>query len=131
MAAVVREGRWRVGRLALNFSTGQGRRRRRGQCHWRSCSPPAWRVRATGVSAAADPHKDAVQSGIALVMRGLLQTMYAYCEGPPSTPQVDAELAKQRIEAGRVLRRYGRHVASGAVGNVGSQGWATHRVRTN
>jgi len=32
-----------------------------------------------------------VQSGVALVMRGLLQTMYAYCEGPPSTPQVEAE----------------------------------------
>ena len=25
--------------MALNFSTGQGRRRRRGHCHWRSCSP--------------------------------------------------------------------------------------------
>ena len=83
------------------------------------------------MSATADPRKDAVQSGVALVMRGLLQTMYAYCEGPPSTPQVEAELAKQLIEAGRVLRRYGRHVASGVVGNVGSQGWATHRVRTN
>ena len=55
-----------------------------------------------------------MQSGVALVMRGLLQTMYAYCEGPPSTPQVEAELGKQLIEAGRVLRRYGRHVASGA-----------------
>ena len=43
------------------------------------------------MSAAADPRKDAVQSGVALVMRGLLQTMYAYCEGPPSTPQVEAE----------------------------------------
>ena len=83
------------------------------------------------MSAAANPRRDAVQSGVALVMRGLLQTMYAYCEGPPSTPQVEAELGKQLIEAGRVLRRYGRHVASGAVGNVGSQGWATHGVRTN
>ena len=46
---------------------------------------------AAGVSAAADWRKDAVQSGVALVMRGLLQTMYAYCEGPPSTPQVEAE----------------------------------------
>jgi hypothetical protein len=64
------------------------------------------------VSAAADPRKDAVQSGVALVMRGLLQTMDAYCEGPPSTPQ---------IEAGRVLQRYGRHVASRAVGNVRGQ----------
>ena len=82
------------------------------------------------MSAAADPRKDAVQSGVALVMRGLLQTMHAYCEGPLSTPQVEAELGKKLIEAGRVLRRYGRHVASGAVGNVGSQGWATHRMRT-
>ena len=46
------------------------------------------------MSAAADPSKDSVQSGLALVMRGLLQTMYAYCEGPPSTPQIEAELAK-------------------------------------
>ena len=46
------------------------------------------------MSAAADPRRDAVQSGVALVMRGLLQTMYAYCEGPPSTPQIEAELAK-------------------------------------
>ena len=83
------------------------------------------------MSATADPRKDAVQSGVALVMRGLLETMYAYCEGSPSTPQVEAELGKQLNEAGRVLRRYGRHVASGAVGDVGSQGWATHRVRTN
>ena len=82
------------------------------------------------MSAAADPRKDAAQSGVALVMRGLLQTMHAYCEGPLSTPQVEAELGKKLIEAGRVLRRYGRHVASGAVGNVGSQGWATHRMRT-
>ena len=89
--------------------------------------PHAWRVRGTRVSAAADPRRDAVQSGVALVMRGLLQTMYAYCKGPPSTPQIEAELGKQLIEAGRVLRRYGRHVASGAVGTVGSQGWATHR----
>jgi len=37
--------------------------------------PHAWRVRGTGVSAPADPRKDAVQSGGALVMRGLLQTM--------------------------------------------------------
>ena len=57
------------------------------------------------MSAAADPRKDAVQSGVALVMRGLLQTMHAYCEGPPSTPQVEAELGQQLIEAGRVLRR--------------------------
>jgi hypothetical protein len=49
------------------------------------------------VSAAADPRKDAVQSGVAPVIRGSLQTMYAYCEGPPSTPL---------IEAGRVLQRY-------------------------
>src|SRR5215831_17058529 len=49
-----------------------------------------------------------VQSGVALVMRGLLQTMYAYCEGPPSTPQIEVELGKQLIDAGRVLqRRYG------------------------
>jgi hypothetical protein len=84
------------------------------------------------VSAAADPRKDAVQSvvALALVMRGLLQTMHAYCKGPLSTPQVEAELGKKLIEAGRVLRRYGRHVASGAIGNVGSQGWATHRMRT-
>ena len=46
------------------------------------------------MSAAADPRRDAVQSGVALVMRGLLQTMYAYCKGPPSTPQIEAELAK-------------------------------------
>jgi hypothetical protein len=48
--------------------------------------------------------------------------MYVYCAGPPSTPQVEAELGKQLIEAGRVLRRYGVHVARRAVGNVGSQG---------
>jgi hypothetical protein len=78
------------------------------------------------VSAAADPRKDAVQSGVALVMRGLLQTMYAYCEGPPSTPQVEAELGNQLIEAGRVLQRYGRHVARGAVGNVGDSTAANH-----
>ena len=54
------------------------------------------------MSAAADPRKDAVQSGVALVMRGLLQTMHAYCEGPLSTPQVEAELGKKLIEAGRV-----------------------------
>jgi acyl-CoA dehydrogenase len=50
------------------------------------------------LSVAADPRKDDVQSGVALVMRGLLQTMYAYCEGPPSTPRVEAELGKQLIE---------------------------------
>ena len=81
------------------------------------------------MSAPADPRKDAVQSGVALVMRGLLQTMYAYCKGPPSTPQIEAELGKQLIGAGRVLQRYGRHVASGAVGSVRSESWATHRVR--
>jgi hypothetical protein len=85
----------------------------------------------SGVSTAADPRKDAMQSGVALVMRGLLQTMYAYCEGPPSTPRIEAELGKQLIKARRVLQRYSRHVASGAVGNVRSQGWATHRVQTN
>ena len=74
------------------------------------------------MSATADPRKDAVQSGVALVMRGLLHTMYAYCEGPPSTPQVEAELGKQLNEAGRVLRRYGVYVGRRAVGNVGSQG---------
>ena len=37
-AAVVREGRWRVPRLAPNFSTGQGRRRRE-HCQRRSRSP--------------------------------------------------------------------------------------------
>ena len=78
------------------------------------------------MSATADPRKDAVQSGVALIMRGLLQTMYAYCEGPPSTPQVEAELGKQLIEAGRVLQRYGRHVARGAVGNVGDRTAANH-----
>ena len=82
------------------------------------------------MSAAADPRRDAVQSGVALVMRGLLQTMYAYCKGPPSTPQIEADLGKQLIKAGRVLRRYARLVASGAVGNVRSQGRATHRVLT-
>jgi hypothetical protein len=47
--------------------------------------------------------------------------MYAYCAGPPSTPQVEAELGKQLIEAGRVLHRYGLQLARRAVGNVGSQ----------
>ena len=60
------------------------------------------------MSAAADPRRDAVQSGVALVMRGLLQTMYAYCKGPPSTPQIEAELGKQLIEAGHVLRCCGQ-----------------------
>ena len=46
-----------------------------------------------------------------------------------STPQIEAELGKQLIGAGRVLQRYGRHVASGAVGSVRSESWATHRVR--
>jgi hypothetical protein len=78
------------------------------------------------VSAAADSRKDAVQSGVALVMRGLLQTMYAYCEGPPSTLQVEAELGNQLIEAGRVLQRYGRHVARGTVGNVADRTAANH-----
>ena len=55
------------------------------------------------MSAAANPRRDAVQSGVALVMRGLLQTMYAYCEGPPSTPLIEAKLGKQLIEYGRVL----------------------------
>ena len=82
------------------------------------------------MSAPADPRKDAVQSGGALVMRGLLQTMYAYCKGPPSTPQIEAELGNQLIEARRLLQRYGRHVASGALDNVRSQGWAIRRVRT-
>ena len=82
------------------------------------------------MSAVAEPRKDSVQSSLALVMRGLLQTMYAYCEGPPSTPHIEAEFGKQLIEAGRVLQRYGRHIAGGAVGNVRSQGWVTHRVRT-
>jgi hypothetical protein len=81
------------------------------------------------VSAAADPRKDAVQSASHWSC-GLLQTMHAYCEEPLSTPQVEAELGKKLIEAGRVLRRYGRHVASGAIGNTGTQGWATHRMRT-
>jgi hypothetical protein len=63
----------------------------------------ARRVWGTGVSAAADPSKDSVQSGLPLVMRGLLQTMYAYCEGPPSTPLIEAKLGKQLIEYGRVL----------------------------
>jgi hypothetical protein len=67
-----------------------------------------------------------VQSGVALVTRGLLQTMYAYCEGSPSTPQAEAELGNQLIEAGRVLQRYGRHVARGAVGNVGDRTAANH-----
>ena len=81
------------------------------------------------MSATADPRKDAVQSGVALVMRGLLQTMYAYCEGPPSTPQIEAELGKQLIEARRVLQLW-RHGANGALDNVRSQGWAIHGVRT-
>jgi hypothetical protein len=75
MAAVVRERRWRVGRLALNFSTGQGRGRRRGIAIDTAARQLGWRVRGIGVSAAADPRKDAVQSGVALVMRGLLQAM--------------------------------------------------------
>ena len=78
------------------------------------------------MSAAADPRKDAAQSGVALVMRGLLQTMHAYCEGPLSTPRVEAELGKKLIEAGRVLRRYGRHVARGTVGNVADRTAANH-----
>jgi hypothetical protein len=81
------------------------------------------------VSAVAEPRKDSVQSSLALVMRGLLQTMYAYCEGPPSTPQIEAEFGKQLIEARRVLQLW-RHGASGALDNVRSQGWAIHGVRT-
>jgi hypothetical protein len=38
-------------------------------------------------------------------MHGLLQTMHAYWEELLSTPQVEAELGKQLIEAGRVFRR--------------------------
>ena len=63
-----------VARLVLNFSTGQGRRGPRGHCHWRSCSPACLAGSGAGVSAAADWRKDAVQSDVALVMRGLLQT---------------------------------------------------------
>ena len=35
-----------------------------------------------------------MQSGVALVMRGLLQTMYAYCEGPPSAPPPGSDPAR-------------------------------------
>jgi hypothetical protein len=79
----------------------------------------AWRAGVNVADAPSDPRKDAVQSGVAMVMRGLLQTMFNYCEGPPSTPEVEAELGARLVEAGRVLQRYGRHVARGAVGNVG------------
>ena len=68
-----------------------------------------------------DPRKDAVQSGCAIVMHGLLKTTHAYCTGPASTPAVEAELGRQMVEAGRMLQRYGRHVARGAVGNVGAR----------
>ena len=51
--------------------------------------PHAWRVRGTRVSAAADPRKDAVHSGVALVMRG----------GPPSTPQIEAKLGRHLVRA--------------------------------
>jgi hypothetical protein len=54
------------------------------------CSPACLAGSGAGLSVAIDPRKDAVQSGVALVMRGLLQTMYVYCEGPPSTLQVEA-----------------------------------------
>jgi hypothetical protein len=63
-----------------------------------------------------------VQSGIALVMCDLLETMYAYCKGSPSTPQL-TELGRQLIEAvAYCISWMAAHFASGAVGNVRSQG---------
>jgi hypothetical protein len=65
-----------------------------------------------------DQRKENVQSGVALIVRGLLVTMQAYCEGPASTPQIEAELGRRLVEASRVLQRYGRHVQRGNVGGV-------------
>jgi hypothetical protein len=68
-----------------------------------------------------DPRKAVIHGGFAMILRGLLATMYAYCEGPPSSPQVERDLGNRLIEASRVLHRYGRHVARGSVGNVGAR----------
>jgi hypothetical protein len=70
------------------------------------------------VTDATDRRKETVQSGVALILNGLLVTMKAYCEGPPSTPEIEAELGRRLVEASRVLQRYGRHVQRGNVGNV-------------
>jgi hypothetical protein len=68
-----------------------------------------------------DARKTLVHSGVAMILRGLLETMHGYCCGPPSSPQVEAQLGNRLIEASRVLQRYGRHVARGSVGNVGAR----------
>jgi hypothetical protein len=73
------------------------------------------------IPARDDPRKDTVQSGCALIMHGLLVTMHSYCEGPCSTPAIEVELGRRLIEAGRVLQRYGRHVARGVIGDAGAR----------
>jgi hypothetical protein len=69
---------------------------------------------------ATDPRKENVESGLGIILHGLLVTMKAYSDGPVSTPQIEAELGRRLVEASRVLQRYGRHVQRGNVGNVAS-----------
>jgi len=72
----------------------------------------------------SDPRKAAVESGVGMILHGLLATMKAYGDGPVSTPAIEAELGRRLVEASRVLQRYGRHVQRGNVGNVAANGHA-------
>jgi hypothetical protein len=68
-----------------------------------------------------DPRKAAVLSGSAIVVRGLLDMIREYCNGPGSSLAIECELGNRLIEAGEALQRYGLAVRDGQVGQIGQR----------